>query len=60
MKNTDLAIMDAMDAVEKVKKLLDKEEHDAVDDEGNDVSASWDYKLGKLAVVKWTLRSLLS
>lgn len=55
-KTRDLAIMDAIDAVDKVDEALNKEEHDV----GNDPLASRDMERGKLNVVKWTLRSLLS
>lgn len=59
MKDTDLAIMDAIDAVGKVDKRFSKDEQDTRD-MGEEEFVSRDYEHGKLEVIKWTLRSLLS
>ncbi len=54
MKDTDLAIMDAINAVEKITATLEANHKD------DKLSTKYYCQLGKLAVIIWTLRSLLS
>ena len=63
MKETDLAIMDAMDAVEKIADALAKQhgvKPQRIGEGPHDFETPYDYQYGKLDVIIRTLRGLLS